>query len=74
VGHRSFKGKFQLTFRVAEPEGLARRLPPLANGVTDQGLGGRSEATGAGNPVLCDVGFFLNLRAEFVTYSGPDAA
>ena len=46
---------FQLTFRVAEPEGLARRLPPLANGVTDQGLGGRSEATGAGNPVLCAV-------------------
>jgi hypothetical protein len=33
---------FQLTFRVAEPEGLARRLPLLANGVTDQGFG-RSE-------------------------------
>ena len=45
---------FQLTSRVAEPEGLARRLPLLANGVTDQGLGGRSEATEAGNPVLCD--------------------
>ena len=41
---------FQLTFRVAEPEGLARRLPLLANGVTDQGLGGRSAATGAGTP------------------------
>ena len=46
---------FRLTFRVAEPEGLARRLPTLANGVTDQGLGGRNEVTGAGNPVLCDV-------------------
>jgi hypothetical protein len=46
---------FQLTFRVAEPEGLARRLPPLANGVTDQGLGGRNEVTGAGNLVLAAV-------------------
>ena len=46
---------FRITFRVAEPAGLARRLPPLANGVTDQGLGGRSEATGAGNPVLYEV-------------------
>jgi len=42
----------QLTFRVAEPEGLARRLPILANGVTDQGLGGVSAANGAGNAVL----------------------
>ena len=48
-------GALQLTFRVAEPEGLARRLPLLANGVTDQGLGERSVATGAGNPVLAAV-------------------
>ena len=51
-----------ITFRVAEPEGLARRLPLLANGVTDQGLGGRSAATGAGNPVLADVAFTPGLR------------
>ena len=43
-----------ITVRVAEPAGLARCLPPLANGVTDQGLGERNEVTGAGNPVLCD--------------------
>jgi len=35
---------FRLTFRVAEPEGLARRLPLLANGVTDQGLGERNDS------------------------------
>ena len=46
---------FHITFRVAEPAGLARRLPPLANGVTDQGLGERNEVTGAGNPVLSEV-------------------
>ena len=45
---------FPLTFRVAEPEGLARHLRPSANGVTAQGLGGRSEATEAGNPVLTE--------------------
>ena len=47
---------FHITFRVAEPEGLARRLPPLANGVTDQGLGEVTSTArnGAGNPVLCD--------------------
>ena len=45
---------FLLTFRVAEPEGLARRLPTLANGVTDQGLGEVSAANEAGNPVLGD--------------------
>ena len=43
---------FHITFRVAEPEGLARRLPLLANGVTDQGLGEESAANEAGNPVL----------------------
>ena len=32
-------------------------MPPLANGVTGQGLGGRSEATEAGNPVLDDVAY-----------------
>ena len=42
----------RITFRVAEPEGLARRLPLLANGVTDQGLGEVSAANEAGNPVL----------------------
>ena len=42
----------RLTFRVAEPEGLARRLPFLANGVTGRGLGEGNEVTGAGNPVL----------------------
>ena len=46
---------FHITFRVAEPEGLARRLPLLANGVTDQGLGEVSEANEAGNPVLAAV-------------------
>jgi hypothetical protein len=30
-------------------------LPPLANGVTDQGLGEVSAANEAGNPVLYDV-------------------
>ena len=47
-----------ITFRVAEPAGLARRLPLLANGVTDQGLGEVTSAArnGAGNPVLYDVG------------------
>jgi hypothetical protein len=49
---------FRLTARVAEPKGLARRLPFLAHGVTDQGLGGVSAANGAGNPVSCDVGLF----------------
>ena len=46
---------FHITSRVAEPAGLARRLPPLANDVTDQGLGEESTANGAGNPVLTDV-------------------
>ena len=46
--------QLRITFRVAEPEGLARRLPLLANGVTDQGLGEVSAANEAGNPVLCD--------------------
>jgi hypothetical protein len=55
---------FRLTFRVAEPEGLARRLPPLANGVTDQGLGGVSAANEAGNAVLGDVGFCLRVRLQ----------
>ena len=45
----------RLTFRVAEPEGLARHLRLSANGVTARGLGGRNEVTGAGNLVLCDV-------------------
>jgi len=42
--------------RVAEPAGLARRLPILANGVTDQGLGEvTSEARNvAGNAVLAE--------------------
>ena len=44
-----------ITFRVAEPEVLARHLRFSANGVTARGLGGRNEVTGAGNPVLCDV-------------------
>ena len=43
---------FRLTFRVAEPEVLARHLRFSANGVTARRLGGRSEATEAGNPVL----------------------
>ena len=47
---------FLLTFCVAEPAGLARRLPLLANGVTDQGLGEvTSEARNvAGNAVLAE--------------------
>ena len=48
---------FRLTFRVAEPEVLARHLRFSANGVTARRLGGRSEATGAGNPVLAEGGF-----------------
>ena len=43
----------RLTFRVAEPEVLGATFAQ-ANGVTRRGLGGRSEATGAGNPVLAD--------------------
>jgi hypothetical protein len=35
---------FHITFRVAEPEGLARRLRFSANGVTDQGLGERNDS------------------------------
>jgi len=49
----------RITFRVAEPEGLARRLPHLANGVTDQGLGEVTSAArnGAGKPVLAEGAF-----------------
>ena len=45
---------FHLTFRVAEPAAWARHLRfcPSANAVTRQGLGERSAATEAGNPVL----------------------
>ena len=50
-----FLTPFHLTFRVAEPEVLARHLRFSANGVTARRLGGRSEATGAGNPVLNEV-------------------
>jgi hypothetical protein len=64
---------FHITFRVAEPEGLARRLPPLANGVTDQGLGGRSEATGAGNPVLCAVGILQHSCTVRVLERNPQS-
>ena len=46
---------FQLTSRVAEPEGLARHLHFSANGVTARGLGEESAANEAGNPVLCAV-------------------
>ena len=53
--------QFRLTFRVAEPAGLARRLPLLANGVTDQGLGEESAANEAGNPVLGAVGILRRL-------------
>jgi len=47
-----------ITFRVAEPAGLAHRLRPSANGVTGQGLG---EVTNevrnvAGNAVLGEGG------------------
>ena len=65
---------FPLTFRVAEPEGLARRLPLLANGVTDQGLGGRNEVTEAGNPVLYEVvasnGLCHDGKARFYSADG----
>ncbi len=44
----------RLTFRVAEPEGLAHCLRFSANSVTGQGLGERNEVTGAGKPVLYD--------------------
>jgi len=46
----------RLTSRVAEPAAWARHLRfcSSANAVTGQGLGGRSEATGAGNLVLGD--------------------
>ena len=55
---------FHITFQVAEPAGLAHRLRPPANGVTGQGLGEGSAATGAGNLVLGDVGFYLNFRLD----------
>jgi hypothetical protein len=47
---------FRITFRVAEPAVRAGRLRPCfsANGMTAQGLGERSAATGAGNPVLAE--------------------
>jgi hypothetical protein len=51
-GDRLVLAPFHLTFRVAEPAGLAHRLRPSANGVTGQGLGVVSVANGAGNPVL----------------------
>jgi hypothetical protein len=58
--------------RVAEPEGLARRLPLLANGVTDQGLGGESEANGAGNAVLAAVAIsFIRNGAILLVESLP---
>ena len=41
-----------ITFRVAEPAGLACHLRPSANGMTGQGLGVVSVANEAGNPVL----------------------
>ena len=47
--------QFHITSWVAEPEVLARHLRFSANGVTARRLGGRSEATGAGNPVLYEV-------------------
>ena len=46
---------FRITSRVAEPEARAGRLRFSANGMTGRRLGGRSEATEAGNPVLADV-------------------
>jgi len=57
MGRRISLPQFHLTFRVAEPEGLAHRLRFPANGVTGQGLG---EVTNevrnvAGKPVLCAV-------------------
>jgi len=59
---------FQLTMRVAEPEGPARCLPLLANGVTDQGLGEvTSEArNGAGNAVLAEVCPHENYNQDLV--------
>ena len=33
--------------------------------MTAQGLGGRSVATEAGNPVLCDVGFYRKFSVDF---------
>ncbi len=50
---------FHITFRVAEPEGLARHLRFSADGVTDQGWGAvTSEArNAAGKPVLGAVAF-----------------
>ena len=55
----------RITFRVAEPAAWARhlRLCSSANAVTGQGLGGKSAATGAGNPVLGAVpSLFINRR------------
>ncbi len=68
---------FPLTFRVAEPAARARhlRLCSSANAVTGQGLGGRSEATGAGNPVLYAVGIWrrvVTLRADRPAGTPPD--
>ena len=60
-GGRNCFTPFPLTFRVAEPEGLARHLRLSANGVTARGLGEESEANEAGNPVLYVVGASLGL-------------
>jgi len=61
----------QLTSRVAEPAVLARHLRFSANGVTAQGLGGRSAATGAGNSVLAEVGVLSgeshNINSTFLS-------
>jgi hypothetical protein len=41
--------------RLPNPQGRRAVCPLLANSVTDQGLGGGSAATAAGNLVLADV-------------------
>ena len=58
---------FHITFRVAEPEVLARHLRFSANGVTARGLGEVSAANGAGNPVLYAVQSAEGHVLQFVT-------
>ncbi|MCG3769176.1 MAG: hypothetical protein JW384_00296 [Nitrosomonadaceae bacterium] len=56
---------FHLTFRVAEPAGLARRLPLLANGVTDQGLGERrAKPDWSRQPGVMRSGHFFQSKQE----------
>jgi hypothetical protein len=71
--------QYRLTFRVAEPEVLARCLPPLANSVTARRLGGTTSTarSAAGNPVLYAVvapyGFATMAKPAFLLTFSPES-